>query len=105
MSIHTARQRIIKDITNEDERIQITGYVRNIIENELFILDDKSGEISIDIKNVDFQFKKDDLVNVIGDLMINTDGERFIVAEFIQDMNKLNFEYYIKLYELKKKYG
>ncbi|MFX1478927.1 MAG: hypothetical protein ACFFCI_12420 [Promethearchaeota archaeon] len=105
MSMHPARQRIIKDITNDDERIQITGYVKNIIGNERFILDDKSGEISIDIKNIDFQFKKDDLVNVIGDLMINMDGERFIVAEFVQDMNKLNFEYYIKLYELKKKYG
>lgn len=104
MSMHAARQRIIKDITNDDERIQITGYVKNIIENERFILDDKSGEISIDIKSIDFQFKRDDLVNVIGDLMINVDGERFIEAEFIQDMNKLNFEYYLKLYELKKKY-
>jgi uncharacterized protein YdeI (BOF family) len=104
MSMHSARQRIIKDITNDDERIQITGYVKNIIENERFILDDKSGEISIDIKNIDFQFKRDDLVNVIGDLMINVEGEKFIVAEFIQDMSKLNFEYYLKLYELKKKY-
>lgn len=103
--MHPARQRIIKDIKNDDERIQVTGYVKDITENERFILDDKSGEISIDIKNIDFQFKRDDLVNVIGDLLINMDGERSIVAEFIQDMNKLNFKYYTKLYELKKKYG
>jgi uncharacterized protein YdeI (BOF family) len=105
MTMQPALQRTIKDIKNDDERIQVTGYVKDIIENERFVLDDKSGEISIDIKNIDFQFKRDDLINVIGDLIINMDGEKFIVAEIIQDMNELNFEYYIKLYELKKKYG
>jgi len=105
MTFHTAHQRTIQDIKNDDERIQVTGYVKHIIENEQFVLDDKSGEISINIKNIDFRFKEDDLVNVIGDLLINMDGERSIVAEFIQDMSKLNFEYYLKLYELKKKYG
>ena len=105
MTIQSARQRIIKDIKSDDERIQVTGYVKELKGNELFILDDESGEISVNIQNVDFTFEENDLVNVIGDLSIDMDGEKSLVAEFIQDMKELNFEYYKTLYELKKKYG
>ena len=31
-----------------------------------------------------------------------SDGEKIIDADIVQDMNNLNFEYYCKLYELKK---
>jgi len=96
-----AKQRIVRDVKNEDLRIQITGYVKNVIENDQFILDDKTGEISVDIKEFDFNSKNDDLVNVIGDLIISTDGKKMIQADIIQDMNKLNFNYYQKLYEIK----
>ncbi len=102
MSIQPAKQRVIKDIRNTDVRIQVTGYVKNIIENEQFVLDDKTGEINVNIKNFDFKFKENDLINLIGDVDLSTSGEKFIDAEIIQDMNKLNFEYYQKLYEIKK---
>ncbi|MFX0080849.1 MAG: hypothetical protein ACFE94_03760 [Candidatus Hodarchaeota archaeon] len=104
MSIQSAKQRTIKDIKKDDVRIQVTGYVKNIVEKEHIVLNDGSGQISVDIKNVDFGYKKEDLVNVIGELVIKMDGGKTIVAEIIQDMNKLNFEYYLKLYELKKEY-
>jgi uncharacterized protein YdeI (BOF family) len=96
-----AKQRIIADIKNSDERVQVTGSVKNITEID-FILDDDSGEIKVNIKDCDFKSKEKDLINVIGDLTINVEGEKIINAEIIQDMNKLNFKYYQKLYELKK---
>jgi len=89
-------------VKNEDERIQITGYVKNIVENDHIILEDNTGHIKVSIKNIDFNFKEKNLVNIIGNLMIKTDGEKIIDADIVQDMNNLNFDYYTKLYELKK---
>ncbi len=96
-----AIQRIIKDIRNDDLRIQITGYVKELVKNDYFILDDKTGEIKINFKESEFDFKNDDLVNVIGTLTINVEGRKLIEADIIQDMTNLNFKYYQKLYELK----
>ena len=68
-----------------------------------FILDDKTGIIKINFKESesDFDFKNDDLVNVIGTLTINMEGQKMVEADIIQDMTNLNFKYYQKLYELK----
>ena len=103
MSSQFARQSTVKDVNDTDHRIQITGYVKNIVEDEYFILDDNTGEINISIKSVDFKFQENDLINVIGEIVKEGDN-RTLTAEIIQDMNKLNFEYYLKLYELRKKY-
>ena len=105
MTLQYAKQRMIKDIKNEDERVQITGYVRDLVEEEHFVLNDDTGEIVADIKNIDFSFKENDLINVIGDLVKEGNEIKMIKAEIIQDKNKLNFDYYKKLYELKIKYG
>ena len=105
MSLQSAKQRMRKDIKNEDERVQITGYVKNLVEEEQFVLDDKTGEIEVDITNIDFNFKEKDLINVIGNIVKEGNEIKTIRAEIVQDKNELNFEYYRKLYELKKKYG
>jgi len=96
-----ALQRTIIDIKNTDERIQVTGYIKKI-EGERLILDDETGNLIVDISDVDFQFKKDDLVNVFGDLEIKVSGEKNLKADIIQDMGNLNFNYYKQLYEMKK---
>ncbi|MHA2183252.1 MAG: hypothetical protein ACXAAH_17670 [Promethearchaeota archaeon] len=105
MPIQSAKQRVISDVKNEDERVQITGYVRNLVKEEQFVLDDSTGEIQVNIQNIDFNFKEDNLINVIGNLVTEGNDKRTILAEIIQDKTQLNFEYYKKLYELKKKYG
>lgn len=97
-----AIQRMINDVKNSDSRVQITGYVKQIVENDHIILNDKTGDIKVDIKVVEFPFKKNDLINVLGELNISMEGEKEVSAEIIQDKNKLNFEYYQKLYEIKK---
>ena len=103
MSSQFARQSTVKDVNDTDHRIQITGYVKNIVEDEYFILDDNTGEISVSIKSVDFKFQENDLINVIGEI-VKEGNNRTLAAEITQDMNKLNFEYYLKLYESRKKY-
>ena len=98
MSNPYAKQRIIKDLVSDDNRIQVTGYVESRINNNQLILDDKTGKINVNITNIEnFNFKDNDLINVIGDLK-----GKVINAEIVQDMNKLNFEYYQKLYQIKK---
>jgi len=96
-----ARQRIIKDITNDDIHVQITGHVRDI-QKDFLILDDESGTIRVDFKDVNVTFNKGDLINVFGDIDLKVGGEKILNAKIIQDMNKLNFKYYRKLYDLKK---
>ena len=102
MSKQHAKQRIIKDIKDDDFRIQVTGYIKEIIDNEHIILDDKTGEIEVNVKSVDFRFNKNDLINIFGEIEISMAGEKSLIADIIQDKKKLNFEYYQKLYEIKK---
>lgn len=97
-----AIQRTIKDIKNSDIRIQITGYVKDIVENDYIILNDQTEQIKVDIQAVEHPFQKNILINVIGKLNIKLEGEKEVEAEIIQDKSNLNFEYYLKLYEIKK---
>jgi len=103
MSSQHAKQRMIKDITIDDERIQVTGYIKSKINDELFVLDDQTDQIYVNIIRIDdFNFEENDLINVIGDLEFQSTGEKRINADIIQDMKKLNFKYYQKLYQMKK---
>ena len=102
MESQFARQRTIKDIKNDDIKVQITGYIHNLVENDKFTLDDKTGEIEVNIIDINLDFEEEDLVNVIGEVIIATSGEKSIQAQFVQDMRTLNFSYYQKLYEIKK---
>ena len=102
MSREHAIQRIIHDIKSSDSRVQITGYIKEVVDNDYLILDDKSENIKIDIKKIEIGFQKDDLINVIGELNITVEGDKEIEAEIVQDKKNLNFEYYLKLYEIKK---
>ena len=102
MESQFARQKIIRDIKNDDLKIQITGYVSELKNNKNIVLDDDTGQLTVDLKELDFNFKEKDLINIIGELRITTSGEKILDAHIIQDMNKLNFKYYKKLYELKK---
>lgn len=104
MESEFATQRVIQDIKTDDVRIQVKGYVKNAQNGNNFILDDKSGELTVDVGSLEagFEYKEGDLVNVIGDLRITTSGEKILDAEIIQDMTDLNFDDYKKLYHRKK---
>ena len=102
MESQFAIQRTIKDIKNNDIKIQITGYIKNLVGDDNFTLNDNTGEIKVNIKDITLDFEEETLVNVIGELNITMSGEKSIQAQFVQDMKNLNFSYYQKLYELKK---
>jgi uncharacterized protein YdeI (BOF family) len=104
MEFQPAKQRMIKDLKEEDQRVQITGYIDEIEEEKSFLLEDGTGKIKVLGERVKFSYSKDDLVNVFGQLSYKEDKERVLEAEIIQDMKGLNFEYYKKLYEIKKQY-
>jgi uncharacterized protein YdeI (BOF family) len=99
-----ATQRMIADIRNDDVKIQVRGYIKDLQNGKSFRLDDKTGELKVEFKaeEISFDYKDGDLVNVIGDLRIITSGEKILEAEIIQDMSGLNFEDYQKIYRLKK---
>ena len=69
-----------------------------------FILDDTTGNIVINTGDIDFSFNEGDLIKVIGDLQINLEGDKEIKAEIVNDMKGLNFDYYLRLYNLKKEF-
>ena len=102
MESQFAIQRTIKDVKNNDIKIQITGYIKNLVGDDNFTLNDNTGEIKVNIKDITLDFEEETLVNVIGELTITMSGEKSIQAQFVQDMSNLNFSYYQKLYELKK---
>jgi uncharacterized protein YdeI (BOF family) len=103
MSFQYAKQRIIKDISVDDKRIQVTGYVKTRIDDDHILLNDDTGELKVDIMSIeDFNFKEGDLINIIGDIELKVSGEKLFKADIVQDMTNLNFEYYKKLYLLKK---
>jgi len=83
MSREHAVQRIIQDVKSSDSRVQITGIIKEVVDNDYIILKDKSDDIKIDIKNIDFAFQKGDLITVIGELNINVEGEKEVEAEII----------------------
>ena len=103
MAIHIVENtyEIPENVTLELEgRKVIVNGEKGIVERDF-----NHSKISVEIKNVDFPQKENDLINVFGELDTKVDGEKIMIAKIIQDMNRLNFEYYLKLYELKKKYG
>lgn len=104
MENQPARQRMIKDLKEDDFRVQITGYIDAIEDNISFLLQDGTGKVKVRIENVEFTFTKNDLVNVIGNIKYQEGDGPEIEADIIQDMKNLNFEYYKKLYEIKKEY-
>ncbi|MHA1192680.1 MAG: hypothetical protein ACTSP9_10340 [Promethearchaeota archaeon] len=100
----SAKHVMIKDLKKMEigSQVQITGFVKGNIEEEKIILDDRTGEITINIKKLKFPFKTDDLVNVFAMVKPTMEGEKKLEAIFFQDMSNLNFDHFQKLYDLKK---
>ena len=63
MNNQYAKQRTIRDIKNDDLKIQITGYIDEINNDNTILLDDGTGQITADLKEIEFNLKKKDLIN------------------------------------------
>ncbi|TFG02708.1 MAG: hypothetical protein EU542_04355 [Promethearchaeota archaeon] len=104
MEIKPAIQRMIKDIKEDDQKVQITGYIDEMDDETSFLLQDGTGKIKVQAENINLSYSPGDLINVSGDLGYGEDKERVLTAVIIQNMEGLNFEYYKQLYEIKKQY-
>ena len=72
----SAKRLMIKDLEKMEigSLVQITGFIKGSIKDEKFVLDDRTGTITISIKNLKFPFKTDDLVNVFTKVKPTMDG-------------------------------
>ena len=104
MELKPAIQRMIKDIKEDDQRVQITGYIEDIEDETSFLLQDGTGKLRIHTEKMKQSYSTGDLINVAGELGYGEDKERVLTAIIIQNMEGLNFEYYKQLYEIKKQY-
>jgi hypothetical protein len=95
---------MIKDASREDlgNNVQVLGYVKKGSESESILLNDNTGEIEVVIKNLEFPFQENHLINVFAEVKPTMEGERKLIAHFFQNMEGLNFDHYKKLYEMKK---
>ena len=50
-------QRIVKDIRNDNTLIEVTGYIKEIIDEHQIILDDTTGKIKINLENIELTLK------------------------------------------------
>lgn len=100
----SAKRLMIKDLEKMEigSQVQILGFVKGNIKEENIILDDRTGEITINIKKLKFPFKTGDLINVFVNVKPTMEGGKKLEAIFFQDMSNLNFEHYQKLYDMKK---
>ena len=100
----SAKRIMIKDLSNEDlgNNVQVVGYIKDIIDQSSFSLTDKTGELIVENKSEEFPYKTNDLINVYAVVEPTMEGELKLKSQFIQNMKDLNFENYIKIYEIKK---
>ena len=97
-------KRLISDIQLDDSAVQIIGSAESINASDEFYLDDKNGRIHIrSIPDEFSQIKEGNFYRVLGELSIGGDGTQYISAHIIQNMEKLNFELFLKSMELSKK--
>ena len=104
MEMKPAIQRMIKDIKEDDQKVQITGYIDDMENESSFLLQDGTGKLKIIAKNMNISYSTGNLINVTGELGYGDNKERVLNAVIIQNMEGLNFEYYTQLYEIKKQY-
>jgi len=100
----TYLKRLISDIQLDDSAVQIVGYADSINASDEFYLDDKNGKIHIRSVPDEFgKIKEGNLYRVFGELSIGGDGTQYISAHIIQNMEKMNFELFLKSMEMLKK--
>lgn len=104
MEMKPAIQRMIKDIKEDDKKVQITGYIDDMENETSFLLQDGTGKLRVHAENMNLSYSTGDLINVTGELDHGDNNELVLSAVIIQNMEGLNFEYYKQLYEIKKQY-
>ena len=97
------QKRLVGDIQATDNQVTLTGYARNLNASEEFSLDDTTGQIHIrDIPDESAAIKEGKLYTVLGNVLLDGTGTKYVSTQFIRDEEGLNFELFLKSLKLTK---
>ncbi len=95
-----AVMRLINDIKEDDEFVQIVGNIVKVLGKTKFDLADKSGKISCEpIPDDSPKIADKMLIKVYGNVQYGDDGALYIEPSLIQDKTGLDLELYYKTLE------
>lgn len=95
-------KKIIQELQPNEAEVQILGYARDKNANDEFYLDDTTGRIHIrEIPEEAPLIQEGKLYRVFGTYALDGSGSPYIATQILQDMEDIDFEYYMK--SLKKK--
>ncbi|MCF2139703.1 MAG: hypothetical protein K9W44_06585 [Candidatus Lokiarchaeota archaeon] len=93
-------KKLVKDLQPTDGLVQLTGYARNINANNDFYIDDTTGKIQTqNIPDDAPKITEGNLYRVFGKYEVDGTGTPVIAAQIIQDMQELDFNFYLKTME------
>lgn len=101
-NIGPAVWKIISELKPEDLRVRLIGRVIDL-KDDIMIIDDGTGTILVNNSAVNQKPLKS-IVLVIGSVHQRTDGKLVVDAEIIKDFDNINFEIYLKTYDIIKNY-
>lgn len=99
------KRKLIKDITSQDNRVQVVGKIVEKLSDTKYKIHDGSGSIIIKFKNNDpilDKIRDKMILKILGDLM--DDSGLFIDVKYSLDYTDINLEIYKKTLEYEKKY-
>lgn len=97
------QKRLVEDIQATDNQVTLTGYARNLNASEEFNLDDTTGQINVrDIPDETVAIKEGKIFTVLGNVSLDGAGTKYISAQFIRDVEGINFDLYLKSMQLSK---
>lgn len=97
-------KRIIKDIRDDDELVQVVGVIKKVLGKTKITIEDKTGKIACEpIPDNSPVLKEGLIVKVYGAVSLDDNAERYIEPELIQDKTGLDLDLYYKTLEMLNK--
>ncbi|MHA1409187.1 MAG: hypothetical protein ACTSQY_02500 [Candidatus Odinarchaeia archaeon] len=90
----------ISDLEPGDHKVRVMGRVVDVNENFL-VIDDGTGTVIVNSNEL-INEETNNIILVLGTLHQKNDGEIIIEAEIIKQFDYLNFELYLKTYNIVK---
>jgi uncharacterized protein YdeI (BOF family) len=98
-------RKLIKDISPQDNRVQVVGKIQEKIADNKFKISDGTGTVTVIFKNQDLiidKIREKMIIKVLGDL--KSDAGDVIDVKYAKDYTDINLEVYKKTLEYEKKY-
>lgn len=99
------KRKLIKDISDQDNRVQVVGKIVEKLSDNKFKINDGSGTITIKFKNNDpilDKIRDKMILKILGDL--TEDSGLVIDVKYSHDYTDINLDIYKKTLEYEKKF-